>query len=132
MVLTVFGCLFSEWVLLFDQPSSSLVKRIFIVDAVYGLSALGVLIVGCFRVIWGLKPAQFYTGNFIFWIKMMAFLVVGLLSIPSTLRFIKWRRSSVIPTSAEISSTQVFVTFELVFFAVIPICAALMARGYGS
>jgi putative membrane protein len=128
---TLVGCLVGEWLLLMDKPSRSILKRLSIVDAAYGASAVASLGVGICRVSWGLKPASFYTGNPIFWAKMGAWTIVAIISILPTIRFIQWSRRKTIPSEIEFSAVRKFVSWEIVAFTLIPVFAALMARGYG-
>ena len=67
---------------------------------------------------------------------MAAFAVVGLLSIRPTMRFIAWRKAAAgdpafaVP-DAEIRSVRVYLHAEATVFILIPIFAAIMARGIG-
>jgi putative membrane protein len=71
-----------------------------------------------------------------FWAKMVAFAVVGLLSAPPTIRILAWRRRAIadpaftLPTD-EVRRVRRFVLAEAAVFALIPIFAAAMARGLG-
>jgi putative membrane protein len=106
------------------------------VDAVYGILAALILVVGFLRVFYGAKGPAFYLENPIFWAKIIAFLVVGLLSIWPTLRLIAWRNRiqrepAFLPSPAEIKNVRLFMRLEGTVFILIPIFAAMMARGYG-
>lgn len=81
-----------------------------------------------------MQPADFYLGNPVFWLKMTAFAVVAVLSIVPTTRYPRWRRLPVDATlrPEEVTRVRRFITAELLVFSVIPICAALMARGIGN
>jgi putative membrane protein len=68
---------------------------------------------------------------------MAAFAAVGLLSIVPTVRIISWRRTlaknaAFAPAAGDILKVRRFLWAEVAFFALIPACAAAMARGYGS
>jgi putative membrane protein len=68
---------------------------------------------------------------------MAAFAAVGLLSIVPTVRIISWRRTlaknaAFAPAGGDILKVRRFLWAEVAFFALIPACAAAMARGYGS
>ncbi|PWT92867.1 MAG: DUF2214 domain-containing protein [Proteobacteria bacterium] len=83
------------------------------------------------------KGWDYYAHNLFFWAKMAAFLAVGLLSITPTIRILAWKRhqqanGDAAPTSDDISAVQPFLWAELAVFALIPVFAAAMARGYGS
>lgn len=102
------------------------------IDGAYGMAAGLLIIVGIGRVIFGLKGWEFYVYNPVFWMKMAAFAAVGLLSIPPTMRIIRWRRAvpGVVPET-EITALRFWLKAEAGFFALILIFAAAMARGFG-
>ena len=111
-------------------------RRLGIVDLHYGLIAALILIVGFARVYMGVKGPEAYLGNWAFWAKVGAFALVGLLSAPPTIRILQWRkRARAEPgfalDAAEIKAVRPFLIAELAVFALIPIFAAMMARGIG-
>jgi len=61
-------------------------------DAAYGVMALAILVVGFLRVKYGAKGAEFYMHNPMFWAKIGAFAVVGLISVRPTLRILAWQK----------------------------------------
>ncbi|NDE17020.1 DUF2214 family protein [bacterium] len=130
-VFSLAGCLVGQWLLLMGTPSFSVLKLLGRVDAVYGIAATGSLAVGVARIFWGVKPASFYTNNPVFWTKMAVWGVVAILSIFPTIRFIQWGRRKEIPGVAEFVAVRKYVFFEILVFTLIPVFAALMARGYG-
>ena len=88
------------------------------------------------RVFYGAKGPAFYLENPVFWAKIIAFLVVGMLSIWPTLRLIAWRNRierepTFLPSPTEIKNVRLFMHLEGTVFILIPIFAAMMARGYG-
>src|ERR1044071_7839207 len=70
-----------------DGPRLSQLARI---DAAYGGMATLVIIVGILRVIFGAAGWEYYVGNVMFWSKMAAFVVMGLLTIQPTLAIRRW------------------------------------------
>jgi putative membrane protein len=112
------------------------VRRLAIVDAHYGLVAALLIVVGVLRVIYGVKGAHFYTANPVFWAKMAAFALTGLLSIGPTMRVLAWRRAAkadpafVVPTD-QAAGLRPFLLAQAGLFVLIPIFAAMMARGVG-
>lgn len=105
-------------------------------DAVYGGLAMAILAVGFARVWFGAKGADFYLHNPVFWAKIGAFLVVGLLSIRPTLRMLAWQKAlrldaAFVPPAQEIGALRRQLLIEIHVFALIPIFAAAMARGIG-
>ena len=105
------------------------------IDRFYGVLAMLVIVVGIGRVMFGLKGWEYYVYNWAFWAKMAAFAAVGLLSIVPTMRFIAWTRPGRRPRfrvpDAELAAVRRFMRAEVVFFLLIPIFAAMMARGIG-
>ncbi len=111
-------------------------RRLGIVDLHYGLIAALILIVGFARVYMGVKGPEAYLGAWTFWAKVGAFALVGLLSAPPTLRILQWRkRARAEPGfalgTAEVQAVRPFLIAELAVFALIPVFAAMMARGIG-
>lgn len=111
-------------------------RRIQRADLMYGISAGLLLIIGVLRVIYFEKGPAFYGNNPFFWLKMNAFLVVGLLSIDPTIRYLRWNKilkqnlAPEIP-DAEFKRTRIILTLEVIGLAVVMFGAALMARGIG-
>ncbi|WP_331377031.1 DUF2214 family protein [Sinorhizobium chiapasense] len=111
--------------------SARLLSRI---DAYYGATAALVLLVGVARVVFGLKGWEAYVYNWAFWLKMVAFAVVGLLSIGPTMQIRKWRKNAdevaftVLP--GDVAKVRGSIRAQIGVFALIPVFAATMAR-YG-
>jgi putative membrane protein len=113
------------------------INRVGRVDAWYGILALAIVAVGFSRAIFAAKGWGYYSINGFFWAKMAAFAAVGLLSIVPTVQIISWRRAlaknaAFAPGGGDILKVRRFLWAEVAFFALIPACAAAMARGYGS
>ena len=105
-------------------------------DAAYGLLAIAILFAGFARVWRGAKGAEFYMDNPMFWAKIAAFGVVGLLSIQPTLRIAAWQKqrkldAGFVPPMEEIAKLRRILLAEIHVFTLIPIFAAAMARGIG-
>ncbi len=62
---------------------------------------------------------------------MATFVLIALLSVPPTMRYLRWRRSTTVPSEAEIGFVRRFLWAEVALFALLPVFAAAMARGYG-
>jgi putative membrane protein len=105
-------------------------------DAIYGGLALAILVAGFARVWFGARGPDFYLHNPMFWAKIGAFLVVGLVSIRPTLKILAWQKAlrfdaAFMPPSQEIASLRRQLLAEIHVFALIPVFAAAMARGIG-
>ena len=69
------------------------VQRLARLDGGFGATAGLILIVGACRVVWGGKGWSFYESNPFFWAKVATFVIIGLVSIAPTIRFIAWLRA---------------------------------------
>ncbi|MEB3248859.1 MAG: DUF2214 family protein [Merismopediaceae bacterium] len=109
--------------------------RLVIADSVYGISMTIVLITGILRVMYFGKGTDYYLGNHIFYTKIAIFSLVGLFSLYPTFSFIAWiktLRDRQVP-DLELSQVQKLsrlIRGELVGLALIPLFAALLARGF--
>ena len=135
-VFGLFVILAAEMTLVRPGMSAENVMRVVRVDGMYGILAVLVLVAGGLRVFYGAKGAAFYTHNPVFWIKIGLFITIGLLSIPPTLNYIRWRKAlrnnpNAFPESSAIAATRKFIHIELALLFLLPILAALMARGIG-
>jgi putative membrane protein len=110
-------------------------KRLLIIDALYGVSAGLLFVVGVGRLIWGLKGWDYYAGNHAFWVKMALFIVIGLLSIRPTLVYRRWQRAvengGQSPSGKDVASIRRYLHLQASLLLMIPIIAAAMARGLG-
>ncbi|MCC8361758.1 DUF2214 family protein [Lysobacter sp. A6] len=136
--LLVFGLaamLVAEAVLLRGPLTSDAIPRLAKLDGGYGMCAGLLLVVGLARVFLGVKGEDFYLHNPYFHAKVGAFVLVGLLSILPTMRFLRWRKAqraqpSFVPEAAELAKLRTILRIELVLLAAIFVLAAAMAR-YG-
>ena len=136
-VFGLFVILAAEMTLVRPGISAETVMRVVRIDGLYGILAGLALVAGGLRVFYGAKGAAFYTHNPVFWIKLGLFLVIGLLSIPPTLNYIRWRKAlrsnpNALPDAAAIQTTRKLIHIEFALLFLLPILAAMMARGIGS
>jgi putative membrane protein len=135
-IFTLAATLAAELALLTITIDAVAIRRLARIDTAYGIAAAVVVIAGVLRVFFGAKGYEYYVANHIFWTKMALFLIVGLLSIPPTLRYLKWNRAlradtTFRPATVEIGRLRRYLWAEAAFFMAIPVAAAAMARGYG-
>jgi len=131
-IFTIVGSLVGEHLLLRKTLTRAEITRLSIIDAMYGIAALVLIMVGL--TLWlgevG-KPSYYYSKNWIFHLKLTLFLTVGLLSIYPTVFFIKNRKGN----QTEVVTVPPLVVWmlriELLLVAIIPLLAGLMARGVG-
>ncbi len=133
---TLTACLMYEFVAYRKGLSVEEARRIQRVDLVYGISAGLLVVIGLLRVFFFEKGSNYYFHNELFWIKMVLFVIVGLLSAYPTMRFVKWNsalqenRSPEIP-DAEYKRIRFLLWLELIGIALILFAAPMMARGIG-
>lgn len=137
LAFSLAGIIAAEFVLIRSEPTPATIRRLAHVDRHYGLVAMAVILIGVGRVVYGLKGWEFYVYNWLFWAKMAAFLTVGLLSIRPSIRYIAWNShigsdpAYRVP-AGEIADVRGQILAQALVFALIPLLAAAMARGYGS
>jgi putative membrane protein len=130
------ACLVYEFIAYRKNMSLAEIRRIQRADLTYGISAGLLLLVGLARVFYFEKGVNFYLNNPFFWVKMVAFLLVGLLSIDPTIRYIRWNRTlrqNAMPEISEVEyrRTRTLLWLEVIGIAVILLAAPMMARGIG-
>ena len=118
-----------EFVLIRLPIDAAHARRLALTDAVVGTSAGLLLVVGWLRVFFFEKGTEFYFHNAAFIAKMGLFVVVAMLSIYPTLKFLQWRKGSFDPAS--VASVRRVLHLELAGVLLILLCAAMMARGVG-
>jgi putative membrane protein len=138
--IAVFGIVATlaiEWATLTPAPTAREARRMQVCDRWYGLFAVMVLVVGFMRVYYFEKGSAYYYANAFFHAKLGLFIVIGLLSIYPTVRFIRWRRQTPAGqgpavTAGEYRTLRALLGLELVLVVGMVLCAALMARGFGA
>lgn len=131
LIFLWFGILTAELVLVRTTLNRTDVARAARIDIWYGVIAGLTLAVGFTRAVYAAKGWAYYEHNTFFWAKMTTLLIVGLLSVPPTLKYVRWQRNEALPDAAEIVVVRRYLWTEVALFALLPIFAAAMARGYG-
>ena len=125
-----------ELVLIRGEITVAAARTLLRMDSVYGVSALVLLIVGFIRVFYTEKGAAYYFHSAPFLAKLTLFLIVGLLSIVPTVKFLGWRKAvkaGQVPAVDDATRRRIrmIIHTELTLLFLIMLCAALMARGIG-
>ncbi len=125
-----------ELVLMRNELTLSSARSLVRMDAAYGIAAAVILIVGFLRVLYTEKGAAYYFHSGSFIAKITLFVIVGLLSIYPTLKFLGWRaalkRQEVPALDARTRRRiRMILHIELTLLFVVILCAVLMARGVG-
>jgi putative membrane protein len=130
LVFAICGILAAEVIAVQPDMERQAIVRIATVDLFYGALAGLILIVGFSRAYFAAKGWAYYSHNLFFWAKVADFAVIGLLSVPPTLTYLRWKRQGAAP-AAEVSRVRRYLLAEVALFALLPVFAAAMARGYG-
>ena len=119
-----------------EWMNAAVVERLARVDLIYGISAIVVLVTGVARTWWGMKGSGWYWTQPLLHVKVTLFVVIGLMSIGPTVRFLRWRRNlratGALPSDVEIRNTRRLVMIEAHLIALIPLFAVFLARGVGA
>jgi len=128
----IVGAILAEQFMISKTMHRSEIKRISVVDAIYGFGAVVVLIAGMALWFWVGKPAEFYTKNWIFHTKLTLFLLLGVLSIFPTIFFMKKRKGIEPGKIIEVPFYIILlIRIELVIIIIMPLLATLMSIGIG-
>jgi putative membrane protein len=135
-VFGIFATLFLEWQTMSPAPTHAEARRIQRCDGWFGIFATLVLVVGTLRVFFFEKGKAFYLSNPFFHAKLTLFIVIGLLSIYPTIRFLKWRAQTKQGLAPNVSADEyrrimIMLRAELVLLLGMALFASLMARGIG-
>ena len=125
-----------EFVLIRDPLTLSSARKLQVADAVYGISAGLVLIVGLLRVFYFEKGAAYYFHSTPFLGKLAFFIAIAALSIYPTIVFLSWREDTKhgrVPAVSDDRRRRLrrIIHWELAAVVLLILCAALMARGVG-
>jgi putative membrane protein len=131
LIFAIFGIVFAEFMVVRPGMETAAVARIASIDLWYGACAGAVVVIGFCRAIFAAKGWAYYSHNTFFWLKLTTFALIGLLSIKPTIVFLRWRRAAELPDAAAVHAMRRYLHVELALFALLPIFAAAMARGYG-
>ncbi len=135
-ILMLFGCLYGELLLWRTGINERNMRTLLLLDMGYGLSALVVLVSGLARAGWTEKGWDFYLANPWFHGKVTLFILIALLSLYPTKVFLGWRKSVKAGHVPEIDAKlqrnlRGVLVAEIHLVVLMPILAALMARGVG-
>ncbi len=134
-IFTLLALLVTETALYRQRMPAQTLALLRRVDFLYLLAAIAVLVTGALRVFFFGKGAGFYAANPVFWAKLGLFLLVGLLSVPPTIHYIRAGKtaqgSEIVIDPRTSRHIRGHLVAQLAIFALIPLAATLMARGIG-
>ncbi|HTA37497.1 MAG TPA: DUF2214 family protein [Candidatus Acidoferrales bacterium] len=134
-ILFLTATLCAELAIYRQELPAAVARRLQRIDLLFGIAAVLVLATGAARVWLGLKGWEFYFHNPIFWTKLSLFIVVGLLSIPPTMHYLRWNAKlsagadGIRDEPGTYARIRGLLVAEIVVLAFIPLCAVLMSRG---
>ncbi len=132
----LFAALVVELVLIRGALTMESARKLQVADAIYGISAVLLLLVGLARVFHFEKGATYYLHTWTFLAKLALFVAIGLASIIPTMEFLRWRpavKAGQVPdvSPAKVKQVRSIIHYELMAAVLIMLLAALMARGIG-
>lgn len=130
------GCLFAEAFFYRQVIPATTFERLRGVDRWYGIMAGAVVVSGILRVTFSPKTPSYYMHDWIFWTKIALFVVVGLLSIPPTIHYLRSAAyaepdGTVRIPAAVYGRTRLLLNVQVGLLFLIPLCASFMAHGFG-
>ncbi|MEX0960612.1 MAG: DUF2214 family protein [Burkholderiales bacterium] len=133
-VIAVGALLFAELSVFFSAVDMYAVRRLANLHIALVAAGAVALITGILGVVWAESPG-FYLRNPNFWIKVALFVAIGLIAVPPTRHLLDWRRELAgegnAPHPDDVVHVRRYVVAEAVLFVLIPLAAAIAARGIG-
>jgi putative membrane protein len=134
---TLVAALGIEFVLMRSELTLANAKLLQRTDAIFGMSAGVLFVVGLLRVFYFEKGAEYYFSNWSFLAKLSLFVIIGLASILPTIEFLSWRKATAegrVPAvePKRLALVRRLIHVEVVGVVLIMLFAAFMARGIGS
>ncbi|WP_321394691.1 DUF2214 family protein [Emcibacter sp.] len=128
-IIGVGATLTAEHLLLKSEMTVTEMRRIAVIDALYGLSA-GIVLLAGLALWFVVGNADYYLGNWIFHLKLGVFVLIGVLSLWPTFFFLKSRKMT--GDTIQVPRKMIMaIRLELLLYFLLPLLAVLMARGYG-
>lgn len=132
----LFAALVYEFILIRKPFSLQTAQSLLKTDQVYGIAAVAILVIGFGRALHFEKGEAYYFHSLPFIIKISLFVLVGILSIYPTVKFLSWRgalKQQQLPQVNEETLTMIhrLIHIELAAVIAIMLCAAMMAKGIG-
>jgi putative membrane protein len=115
-----------------DQMTRQEIRRVSIIDSIYGGCAILVLVMGLLMWFVVGKPSAYYSANWVFHLKVGLFVLVGLLSIIPTRFLLKNRKGDQQELLPVPKSMKMIIRLELLLLFLIPLLATSMAQGIGA
>ena len=131
---TLVACLVYEWLTFRQTLAAHEARGLQRIDLWYGVSAVMLLVAGVLRVIYGGKGYQFYVESTLFWVIMALVLIISILSIYPTIRYIRWgtiAEGGMVVPDAEFMRIRSLLRIQVIGVLLVLLVAPAMARGMG-
>ena len=130
------GLLLTEYWLCRRIPDRSQVRLLGAVDLGYFLALIASLATGLARALYYAREPGYYLDNRLFWLKIIVFMVIGLVALAPTLQYIRWNREArtapaFAPLTRELDRVRASIALGLGLWLILPLLAILVASGYG-
>jgi putative membrane protein len=131
------AALVAEHLMFTPRPDPAAARKLVAVDLIYGVSLLVVLLTGIGRLFHGGKGIAFYMANGAYHAKFTLFVVMALVWLYPALKFLAWRRALRVGQTpalenAEARRVLMAIRLQLLILVLLPLLAAMMARGVWS
>ena len=131
---TLVSAIAVEFTLLRQELTLAAARRLLATDAVLGVSAGLLFVIGLLRVFYFEKGAAYYFSSHAFTTKFSVFIAVSALSAIPTIEFLSWRKAlkagqTPQPDQKKIRIIRSILHGEMLGVVIILLCAAIMARG---
>jgi len=135
-IMSLMGSLITEHIILKPNLAKDQIKQLAVTDLIYGIAAIIVLATGLLRWFLYGKGFDFYMSNPLFHIKLTLFIIMAILSIFPTRKFLKWRKQIKNGEDPDVNEKVVkkllmFIRIELLIVVIMPLLAVMIARGTG-
>jgi putative membrane protein len=133
-IFLLFSFMVTEAMMMRGTLDAAAVRLLGRVDLWYLGAAIAVLVTGFLRLMFGAKGPEFYLSAWPIYAKIALFVVVGVVSVGPTIRFVRWRRMFErdaawrVPDD-ERKATRRTIMIEMHIGALIPLVAVIMSRG---
>ena len=128
--------LFRSLVLVYVPLAPKGLRLLSRIDGTVGILIMVITVVGTARVLWGIKPADYYVHNYWFWTKIAFLSVISFWTFVPGIRVQRLHKDArkdpdYVASAADISYIRRGLWIEALLLIPVPIAAALMALGYG-
>ena len=131
------AALIAQHLMFSPRPDRALARKLVLVNYIYGISLLVALLTGLGRLFHGGKGVLFYMQNGAYHTKFTLFIVMALVWIYPAIKLFGWARAlkaGGTPAMSDAESRRVFMAIrvQLLILVLLPLLAAMMARGVWS